>query len=268
MPHDTRESGIGIEACVDSVESALAAEAGGASRVELCGNLLEGGTTPSAAMIELCAERLKIPVFVIIRPRAGDFHYSDEEFKVMLRDIRHAAAFGAAGVVIGALSRDGTVDGEGTRKLMMAARPLPVTFHRAFDACRERGQALEALISLGVDRVLTSGGAATAESGVDVLRELVARASGRIGILAGGGVNESNVARIVDGSGVSEVHVRLTRQVVSPMEFTNPAVDFGGRTALSDRVRTVTDESRIAELRRLIGAAARGRGTNRGEGTP
>lgn len=251
MPHEVPESEVRIEACVDSLESALAAETGGASRVELCDNLLEGGTTPSAAMIELCSQRLNIPVFVIVRPRAGDFHYSDDETDLMLRDIRHAASFGAAGVVIGALRRDGTVDIEKARALVEAARPLPVTFHRAFDACRNVGEALEVLISLGVDRVLTSGGAGSAEAGVDVLRALVLQASGRIGILAGGGVNETNVARIVAGAGVTEVHVRLTRQVPSRMEFTNPAVDFGGRTAPSDRVRTVTDEARIAELCRL-----------------
>lgn len=264
MHREAPESGVRIEACVDSLESALAAEAGGASRVELCDNLLEGGTTPSAGMIELCCGRLGIPVFVIVRPRGGDFRYSDHEFETMLRDIRHASTLGAAGLVLGLLRRDGSVDVERTRTLVRAARPLSVTFHRAFDACRDATEALETLVELGIDRVLTSGCAATADAGLDCLRSLVQQSSGRIGILAGGGVNETNVARIVAGSGVSEVHVRLTRQVASQMEFTNPSVDFGGRTAPSDRVRTVTDAARITELYRLAqsGLAVRTKGSD------
>jgi len=241
-----------IEACVDTLESALAAQAGGANRVELGDNLVEGGTTPSAGMIALCCERLNIPVFVMIRPRGGDFHYSADELDVMLHDIRLAAELGAAGVVFGALMPDGSVDVECTRTLTEAARPMSVTFHRAFDACRNAEEALESLIALGIDRVLTSGLATSAEQGIGCLHSLVSQASGRIRILAGGGISESNVLRIAAESGVREVHVRPTREEPSRMTYTNPAVDFGGRTAPADRTRLVTDRSRIAELSRLV----------------
>lgn len=252
MPDEPPPRPVVVEACVDTLESALAAQAGGADRVELCDDLVEGGTTPSAGTIGLCCERLALPVFVMIRPRAGDFHYSGDELEVMRRDIRVAASLGAAGVVVGALTPDGAVDVRCTRALVEAARPMSVTFHRAFDACRDPEAALEALITLGVDRVLTSGGAATAEQGVERLGALVRQAAGRIAILAGGSVNEANAARIVAASGVREVHVRLTRQDASPMTHHNPAVDFGGRTAPSDRVRVVTDAARIAELCRRL----------------
>lgn len=245
-----------VEACVDSVESALAAEAGGAGRVELCDDLVEGGTTPSAGMIELCSERVGIPVFVIIRPRGGDFLYSDAEFEVMRRDVGRAAALGAGGIVLGLLRPDGSVDVERTRVLVEEARPLPVTFHRAIDVCRDTDEALDALLALGVDRVLTSGGAATAEAGLDVIARMVQRAAGRIAVLAGGGVNEDNVARVVAGTGVREVHVRGTALRPSAMAYRNPAVDFGGRTAASDAVLEVTDRARIERLVRLAGEAA------------
>lgn len=252
MPHDSATRSILIEACVDSLESALAARDGGADRVELCDNLVEGGTTPSAGMTQFCCEHRDIPVFVIVRPRGGDFHYSASELRIMLRDIEFAATLGATGVVVGALLPDGTVDVAATKALAEAARPMSVTFHRAFDACRNPEEALETLISLGIDRVLTSGLATTAAQGIDCLRSLVKQASGRIRILAGGGVNESNVLRIVAESGVQEVHVRPTREEPSRMTYTNPALDFGGRSAPSDRTRLVTDSARIAELRRLV----------------
>lgn len=254
MPDEPASRSVTIEACVDTLESALAAQEGGAHRVELCDDLVEGGTTSSAGTIGICCERLRIPVFVMIRPRGGDFHYSADDFEVMRRDIRLAASLGAAGVVVGALLPDGTVDVEGTRALAEEARPMSVTFHRAFDACRDLEASLESLIAIGVDRVLTSGGASSAAEGAERLRALVRQASGRIGILAGGGVKEHNVSRIVAATGVREVHVRLTREEASPMTHANPAVDFGGRTAPSDRVRVVTDAARIAEVRRLVGA--------------
>jgi copper homeostasis protein len=257
VPHDSGMDTVLVESCVDTLESALAAQAGGADRIELCDNLAEGGTSPSAGMIALCCERLSIPVFVIIRPRGGDFVYSADELDVMLRDIRLAAELGAAGVVFGALMPDGSVDTDDTRKLIEAARPMSVTFHRAFDACRNAEEALESLIALGVDRVLTSGRAATAPQGADCLRSLVRQAAGRIIVLAGGGVREHNVEQLVSGTGVREVHVRLLRESASPMTYVNPAVDFGGRTAPSDRLRAVTDSARIAKLRRLALAAVR-----------
>lgn len=247
-----------VEVCVDSLASALAARDGGADRVELCDNLLEGGTTPSAAMVEICAERLDIPVFVIIRPRGGDFLYSPDELEVMRRDIVHARRLGAAGVVLGILTAAGTVDVPRTRALIDVARPLSVTFHRAFDAARDADAALDALLETGADRVLTSGGAATAEEGIGTIGKLVARAGGRLAVMAGGGVREDNVERIVRETGVSEVHFRAAVQSPSAMHHRNPAIDFRARTSLSDEVLEVTDAGRVAAIvRRLAGMDTR-----------
>src|SRR5437773_991232 len=162
-----------VEACVDSVESALAAARGGAHRIELCASLVEGGTTPSAGTLAVCRARLDIPIFVLIRPRGGDFLYSAAELAVMLEDIGRAKEAGAHGVVTGALRADGEIDADRTRELIAAARPLRVTFHRAFDVCRDAGRALETLIALGVDRVLTSGQAGTAPEGVETIARAV-----------------------------------------------------------------------------------------------
>jgi copper homeostasis protein len=200
-----------VEACVDSVASAVAAERGGAHRLELCDALFDGGTTPSAGMIASCKEAVAIPVFVIIRPRGGGFVYSDAERDVMRRDVVAARELGADGVVIGGLRSDGTVDTDLVRLLRDAARELPVTFHRAFDLTPDLERALEALVAAGLQRVLTSGGAPTAIEGAEVLASLVRQAGARITVMAGGGVREENVLELVRVSGVREVHVRLTR---------------------------------------------------------
>jgi len=196
-----------IEACVESLQAAVAAAAGGADRIELCTNLAAGGTSPDAAMLAACLSRLTIPIHVMVRPRAGDFHYSAAERAGMVEEIWQVKAAGAQGIVTGALRPDATVDETLTRELIAAARPLPVTFHRAFDACDDMEEALEALIALGVTRVLTSGGAATAPEGAATIAKLVRLAAGRIGILAGGGVKADNVAALVRTTGVREVHL-------------------------------------------------------------
>jgi len=240
-----REGTVLVEACVDSVESALAAEAGGAGRVELCDNLVEGGTTPSSATIALACERLAIPVFVIVRPRGGDFLYSELELELMRRDIAHAKSLGASGVVIGVLRADGTVDVEHTRPLVEEARPLQVTFHRAFDVTRDSAEALEAIIGLGADRVLTSGRAPTALEGSDVIAAAVRQAAGRIGILPGAGIDGGNVRRILQATGTREVHVRGTSVLPGPMKYRNPRVDFGGRLTAEGHQREVPDADMI-----------------------
>ena len=200
-----------VEACVDSVESALAAERGGAGRLELCDALFDGGTTPSAGMIAACRERVSIPVFVIIRPRGGGFVYSDSELDVMRRDIVAARGLGVDGVVIGAMRPDGSVDEAQTRSLVDTAGGLPVTFHRAFDFAPDLHAALEALVAAGASRVLSSGGAPTAREGAGTLAALVRQAGARLTVMAGGGVREENVRDIIVTAGVREVHVRLTR---------------------------------------------------------
>jgi copper homeostasis protein len=246
------EAHVLIEACVDSVPSALAAEAGGAGRVELCDNLIEGGTTPSAGTIAEAKARLRIPVFVMIRPRGGDFLYSDVEYDVMLRDVAHARALGADGLVLGLLDRSGAVDVERTATLVEAARPLPVTFHRAFDVARDPEEALDTLIGLGIERVLTSGQAPTAPEGAELIARLVQWAAGRIGILPGCGVDETNVRELVAQTGAHEVHVRGTSPVRSQMSFRNARVSFRAAVDGDDSVLDVTDAARIRTIARRL----------------
>lgn len=241
-----------LEACVDSVESALAAQAGGADRVELCDDLLEGGTTPSAGSIELCRERLHIPLHVLVRPRGGDFVYSDLELEVMQRDIALAGRLGAHGVVFGALQPDGSVDVERTRALLGVARPMTVTFHRAFDFTPDADAALDALIVLGVDRVLTSGQAPTAKEGTRTLTRLVTRAAGRIGILACGSVSEENIAEITRLTGVREVHVRATALLESPTSYRPGHLSLLKQPLPNEFDRAVTDPERIRRLSGLL----------------
>src|SRR5262245_24694856 len=238
-----------IEVCVDSVESAMAAERGGADRVELCDNLLEGGTTPSAGAIAIARERLGIKLHVIIRPRGGDFCYSDVEFAVMRHDIALAKQLGADGVVIGMLTSDGDIDVERSRALIELARPLSVTFHRAFDMAREPYRALEDLIGLGVDRILTSGQEPSVLEGLDLIAELVQLAGDRVIIMPGGGT-ERNIAKVVARSGVRELHVTGTTSVESPMRFRNPRVFMGGELRPPEYSRATTDPEKISALRR------------------
>jgi len=198
---------IQIEACVESLEAAVAAAEGGAHRIELCTNLAVGGVSPSGELLAACVSQLDIPVFVMVRPRGGNFRYSAAERAGMLEEVGRVRAAGAQGIVSGALRPDATVDETLTRELIAVAQPLPVTFHRAFDECRDAAKALKALIALGVTRVLTSGGAATAPKGATTIAKLVRLAAGRIGILAGGGINGDNVGALVRTSGVREVHL-------------------------------------------------------------
>jgi copper homeostasis protein len=241
-----------IEACVDSVESAIQAQAGGAARVELCAALGEGGTTPSPGTIEVARERLTIGLFVLIRARGGDFRYTSEEYETMARDVTAAKTLGADGVVVGALTEAGQVDRDCIRRLIEAAHPLPVTFHRAFDASRNLDEALDVLQELGVRRVLTSGGERTAEAGIPKLKHLVGQAGDRITILAGGGIDETNAARIVRETGVREIHLRGTRSQASSMTYRNPRLVLGKPVVADDGSRLVTDSARVRAVKDLL----------------
>jgi copper homeostasis protein len=204
---------ITIEAAVESVESAIAAEGDGAGRIELCANLGVGGTTPTAELIAAALEKTELPVFVMIRPRGGSFVYSTAEIAEMTRDIERARSMGIGGIVTGVLEPDGGVDVDRTRSLVESAAGLPVTFHRAFDRTKNLPDALEQLIEIGVARVLTSGGAPTAVDGASAIAALVAQTRGRIVILAGGGVREHNVGDLLARTGVGEVHARDVRGI-------------------------------------------------------
>jgi copper homeostasis protein len=198
-----------VEAAVETLDSALAAERAGADRIELCNNLSVGGTTPGAELIATVAERTRLPVFVLIRPRAGDFVYSDDEFGQMVRDTELSGRQHIAGIVTGALTPGGRVDVDRTRILVTAAAGLPVTFHRAIDSAVDPRAALEEAIEAGASRALTSGGAPTAVEGVDLIAALVGQARERIIVIAGGGIREPNVRNVIERTGVREVHARL-----------------------------------------------------------
>jgi copper homeostasis protein len=236
-----------VEVCVDSVESAMFAQEGGARRVELCDNLMEGGTTPSAGAIAVARQRLTIGLNVIVRPRGGDFCYSDVEFEVMRQDVQRARDLGADGVVIGLLREDGTVDAERTRALVELARPASVTFHRAFDMCRDPHEALEALVGLGLDRVLTTGQENAIGDGLDLVAEMVRRARGRIVVMPGGG-NDRNIRTIVSRTGAREVHVTGTRGVESRMRHRNTRCFMGGELRPPEYSWNVTDPGRIRAI--------------------
>lgn len=204
-----------VEAAVDSFAGALAAQADGVHRIELCGPLHDGGTTPSAGLIARCSERLLVSVHVLIRPRAGDFVYSDDEMEIMSKDIAVAKEFGADGVVIGALTPEGEIDAGRLSELIAIANPMRVGFHRAFDAVRDQDEALELLVSLQVDHILTSGGAETAMAGSARIKQLVERAGDRIGIIAGGSITAANAPTLVGVTGVMSVHGRAFQGVAA-----------------------------------------------------
>ncbi|UCC64396.1 MAG: copper homeostasis protein CutC [Anaerolineae bacterium] len=234
-----------LEACVDSVEAAVAAQEGGADRVELCANLLEGGTTPSAGTIQLAREKLGIGLNVMIRPRGGDFCYSDAEFKVMQLDVQLAKKLGADGVVFGILKENGAVDTLRIGELLQLARPLSVTFHRAFDMARDPYEAIKDLIGLGIDRILTSGQDLSALEGLDLIADLVRKAGDRIIVMPGGGITERNVKKIVVHSGAREVHVYAPMTVESRMKYRHTQCFMGGELRPPEFTLTVTDVDRI-----------------------
>lgn len=234
-----------IEICVDSLQSAISAEKGGADRIELCDNLIAGGTTPSAATIELSRKYLNIDINVIIRPRSGDFCYSELEFEVIKRDIEIAKGYGVNGIVTGALKPNGEIDVEMMKEIVQLARPLTVTFHRAFDMTRNPFEALDTLIDIGVDRVLTSGQESKAVCGVELIKQLVQKAQDNIIIMPGAGINEMNAKNIADATGVKEIHMSAKEKVDSAMEYRNDKVAMGGNLVISEYDNYFTSEKAV-----------------------
>jgi copper homeostasis protein len=240
-----------VEIVVYNIGSALKAQEGGADRIELCDNPGEGGTTPSSGTIEIVRKNLSIDVFVMIRPRGGDFHYSNYEFHAMKRDIWQCQRLSVDGVVLGILLPDGTIDKERCRELIRLARPLKVTCHRAFDMTRDPFAALEDCIEVGFDRILTAGQRPKASEGAAMIGELKERAKGRIAIMPGSGINESTVAGIVAQSGAQEIHFSATAFDNSKMVWRNERISGMGEEEGSEfEVRTV-DPERVREIRRL-----------------
>jgi copper homeostasis protein len=244
-----------LEVCANSVESALAAEYGGAGRVELCDNLIEGGTTPSAGAMQTARQKLQIQVFPIIRPRGGDFCYSQIEFDIMQRDIQTAKDNGCDGVVFGILTPDGQIDMQRNGELVDLAHPMPTTFHRAFDMTRDPLKALDDLIELGLDRILTSGQRNRAIEGVELIAQLVQLSAGRIHIMPGSGVNEENIAEIIKKTNVRECHVSCRKTINSQMTYRNPDVSMGGHPDHSEYEISITDHERILRVVDLANTA-------------
>ena len=242
-----------IEICANSAQSALLAQKGGAYRVELCAGIPEGGTTPSAG--EICVARALLKetrLNVIIRPRGGDFLYSELEQEIMLRDIELCRNIGVDGVVIGCLTADGDVDIPAMKRLLEAAKGMDVTFHRAFDMCRYPRKALEDIISLGCNRILTSGQAPTAEQGIDLIVELVKQADGRIIIMPGCGVRPNNIRKIADATGATEFHSSARSSIESGMVYRNPAVSMGGTVEVDEYRQDVTNPHIVLDLREAL----------------
>ena len=227
-----------FEICANSVASCIAAQEGGADRVELCSGIPEGGTTPSFGMIRKARASIDIGLNVIIRPRGGDFLYSEDELEEMSHDIGIAEELGADGLVIGCLTKEGNIDKKAMSILMEAAGNLPVTFHRAFDHSADPLKALEDIIELGCARILTSGCRPTALEGADLLAQLVEKAGDRIIIMPGCGVNEDNIAEIARLSGAREFHFSAREPVESDMIFRNPEVVMGCEDDPYGHVRT------------------------------
>jgi copper homeostasis protein len=245
-----------LEVCAGSLSSALAARDGGTHRIELCDNLSEGGTTPSPGIIRQAVNRLKIPVFVLIRPRAGDFLYSDAEFDAMKDDIAFCKEHKAKGVVFGILNRDGSVDMKRNAELVDLARPMQVTFHRAFDMALDPFKALEDIISLGIDRILTSGQAVTAMEGAGLISELIRQAAGRIIIMPGGGIHEDNVTELIRITGATEIHASLRSQVQSKMQLRKNNTSMG-KPGHDEYSRMETDPARVKQLIRRLNLSSK-----------
>lgn len=236
-----------IEVCIDSVQSAINSEKGGAVRVELCDNLFEGGTTPSAGTIALARKSISIGLQVIIRPRGGDFLYSDIEMEIMKHDVQTAKNLGADGVVIGILTPEGKVDKARCAELIAIARPMNVTFHRAFDMTVDPYEALEDIIELGCDRILTSGQQKSAIEGKELIAELHKKAAGRIIIMPGAGIDEYNIDQM-KACGVAECHVSARKSMSSGMQFQNHRVFMGGSLNMPEYEILVSDSERINKM--------------------
>lgn len=237
-----------LEICVDAVDSALAAQHGGAQRIELCSNLLEGGVTPSAGLISTVRRKVSLHLQVMVRARGGDFCYSDDEFQTMKQDVLTAKSLHADGIVLGLLNPDATIDVPRTRELIELSKPLPVTFHRAFDVAANLHQALEDVVSTGAKRILTSGGQPSAKEGAQSLAQLVQASAGRITILAGGGINDTNVREIVEKSGVHEVHAGL-RSIISGSMMTQSNKKISpGVTGMDESQRFVVLQENVEKI--------------------
>lgn len=242
-----------LEICCADADSVIAANEGGADRIELCSALSEGGVTPSAGLIAFATTHSSIPVNVLIRPRSGDFVYSDQEIELMINDIETAGRLGAAGVVIGALLPSGGIDIRNCKKMIDAAKEngLSVTFHRAFDLCRNPLESLTQIIELGCDRLLTSGQSPTAIDGIRLLSQLIETASDKIIIMPGAGISPKNAGSILSSTGASEIHASASITIGSSMIFKNKTVSMGNHD-IDEYARKTSSRNTIEQLSRIV----------------
>jgi len=240
---------VSLEVCANSITSALAAQNGGAVRVELCDNLYAGGTTPSPGQITAARKLLHIKLYVLVRPRGGDFLYTDTEFETMLTDVKYCIEAGCDGIVIGILKADGSIDKERCTQLINLAKQAGIgtTFHRAFDMCANQFQALEEIIEMGFERILTSGGNSTAMDGAEAIAALVKKADGRISIMAGSGISEANVADLVRATDLTEVHGTLLVREKSHMQYFNEQIVMG-RNYADEYAIEITGVERVKQV--------------------
>ncbi len=241
-----------IEICLEDAQSVIAAEAGGADRVELCSDLFEGGLSPSIGSVRVAKKHTTIPINAMVRPRGGDFCYSDIEFEVMKEEVKAFKAEGVNAIVFGILTPEGEIDMKRSREIIELARPLPVTFHRAFDMTRDPFRSLENLIELGVERVLSSGQEATVFEGAELLSELVKIAGDRIIIMPGCGISERNFGRIQSIIKAKEYHVFLPEEYKSEMQFHPGHIYMGGLLRQSEFTIAHTSEDRVKSIRGML----------------
>ncbi|MBB4037929.1 copper homeostasis protein [Dysgonomonas hofstadii] len=234
---------ISLEVCANSTKSAIEGQKGGAIRIELCDNLAEGGTTPSLSQIEKTRQLVDIQLNILIRPREGDFLYSDLEFEIMKQDIHYCGHAGCDGVVFGILNNDGSIDKKRNKELLKIAKEydMNATFHRAFDRCKDLFSSLEDIIELGFDHILTSGGEKTAPEGKDTLKKLIEQADNKIVIMPGGGITEENINELAKYTGLKEFHGSFRSRIQSQMEYFAPIDDTGEYTILQTDVNKVKE---------------------------
>ena len=240
-----------LEVCVDSVESAIAAANGGADRIELCSNLLIGGTTPSLSLFNEIKSLIDIPINILVRPRFGDFYYSKYEVRTMVEDIKAFNKSGANGVVIGCLDENGDLDVDKMNRLISAADGIDITLHRAFDVCRNPMQCLETAKYMGINTILTSGQKANCVDGIDLLKDLVSHSDGKIDIMVGSGLNSSNIKEIASYTKATSFHMSGKKEVASPMLYKKDDVPMGLSIA-SEFARWVTDEEEVRKAKKEI----------------
>lgn len=241
-----------IEICVDSVESCINAEKGGADRLELCGNMFEWGTTPSYGVLQLAREMVSKPIYAMVRPRGGDFCYNDIEFEIMKREIKLMKELKIDGIVFGILTKEGKVDKERCSKLLDLWGTNKATFHRAIDVSSNLNEACEDIISLGFERILTSGGEANVMSGIIKLKELVEKYNDKIIIMPGSGINERNIEYINDTIKANEYHMTANKTVESVMQYRNENVFMGASLRPPEFSVKYTDENKVKNIKSKI----------------